>query len=357
MRIVENDTVSRGHCCVQDHRGKISYPLDGYLKKNLQGVKKLIQKDLDYVFIVAGKVGSGKSVFAQLIGHYLSDGKMGVDQVVFTADDFRGQVMKAPRYQCIVWDECFRGASSRASMSATNKTIHSLMQEIRQKNLFIILVLPNFWDLDSYLIRERSKGIFEVYSKLKRTEAGDPDIDRGHFRYYSSSKLIGFMNNQKNRYQWPNRRYADFYGKWTNQYSINGKSVPLLKSRYRYLVGAAEYIKKKNSALGEYGDSPEDAQAAKKMGKYEIYLLNTIYYLLKNKIMTLTQFMKGSGMTEMAMRTFRKNAIEENCMPRITWNNIYKGIFKEEDVPKTNVSKIMNEKKDTKSAQQGVKDE
>jgi hypothetical protein len=218
-------------------------------------------------------------------------------------------------------------------------------------------VLPNFWDLDSYLIRERSKGIFEVYSKLKRTEAGDPDIDRGHFRYYSSSKLIGFMNNQKNRYQWPNRRYADFYGKWTNQYSINGKSVPLLKSRYRYLVGAAEYIKKKNSALGEYGDSPEDAQAAKKMGKYEIYLLNTIYYLLKNKIMTLTQFMKGSGMTEMAMRTFRKNAIEENCMPRITWNNIYKGIFKEEDVPKTNVSKIMNEKKDTKSAQQGVKDE
>lgn len=309
---------------MQDHRGEICYPMDGLLKSNLQKVKKIIKKDLDYVFIVAGKVGSGKSVFAQLIGHYLSGGQLTADQVVFTAEDFREQIMKAPKYQCIIWDECFRGASSRASMSSTNKTIHSLMQEIRQKNLFILLVLPNFWDLDSYLIRERSKGIFEVYARIQKDEAGEPDLQRGLFRYYSSTKLISFMNNAKNRYQWPSRRYCDFYGKWTNQYSINGKSVPLLDNRYRYLVGAKEYLEKKNAALGDYGVDGKPAEE-KVIGKYEMFLLKGIYYLLRNRILNINQVQTAFGMTERNLRTFRDHAIKEEKMPNTTWKGVYEG--------------------------------
>ena len=53
---------------------KIGYYMDGYLKKNLDGVPGFLKKEWDVVGIVSGhgKLGSGKSAMAQNVGYYLA---------------------------------------------------------------------------------------------------------------------------------------------------------------------------------------------------------------------------------------------------------------------------------------------
>ncbi len=119
------------------------YYLNEQLKTNLDLAKGAILKDWDMVFIVDGAEGSGKSVIAQQIGFYC-DPSLTLDRIVFTAEDFKKAVLSANKYQCVIFDEGYAGLSSRQAMSDVNKSLVAMLMEIRQKNLFIIIVLPSF---------------------------------------------------------------------------------------------------------------------------------------------------------------------------------------------------------------------
>lgn len=191
--------------------GKSLY-LDGYLKTNLDIAKHVIKEDWDMVFVVDGIEGSGKSVLAQQIGFYL-DPSLHIDNVVFTPEDFKKAVVKAKKQSCVIYDEAYRGLSARASMSFVNKALVSMMAEIRQKNLFIIIVIPCYFELDKYIALWRSRAMLHVYT-------GDK-FQRGFFSFFNTDRKKKLYIKGKKLYEYLEK--PNFRGRFLKGYAVDEK--------------------------------------------------------------------------------------------------------------------------------------
>jgi len=199
---------------------KVESPKTGYiseyfmetrLKENLDKTAKdvLSKKDKDCFIIVDGAEGSGKSTLALQIGKYV-DPTLDLSRVVFDAESFRQAIFKAKKNQCIVFDEAFNGLSSRSSLSAMNRVLVGLMMQMRQKNLFVIMVLPTFFLLERYAAIFRTKALVHVYESKGI---------RGYFRVYNKKLkkllyLIGKKDYSYNHKSVRTRFYGRFYGKF-----------------------------------------------------------------------------------------------------------------------------------------------
>lgn len=163
-----------------------TYSMSIKLKGNLDNkiIPSLLANDKDYVIVVDGREGSGKSTFAFQIGKYV-DPTLDLSRVVFGPEEFREAILKAKKGQCIVYDEAFTGFSSRASLSPVNRVLVSLSMQMRQKNLFIIIVLPTIFLLDKYMALFRANSLIHVYET--RGKKGKPS-NRGYFKVYNFEK-------------------------------------------------------------------------------------------------------------------------------------------------------------------------
>jgi len=168
---------------------EISLYFDGKLIKGLKKVKKRItKKDHDYVIAIDGEEGSGKSTLANQIAKFI-DPSFDLSRVCMTPLEFSQAIMKAKKGQAIVYDEAFTGLSSRGALSEINKLLVSLMMEMRQKNLFVIIVLPTFFLLDKYVALWRAKCLIHVYMKSSK---------RGYFTFFNrKKKKILYLRGKK----------------------------------------------------------------------------------------------------------------------------------------------------------------
>jgi len=188
---------------------KINYYMDPRLKRNIDNsvLPGLHQKDKDYVFVVDGAEGSGKSWFAFQIGKYI-DNDMDLSQICFTGKDFHKAVLNANKGEVIIYDEAFGGLGSRGALSKINRMLVELMMQMRQKNLCVIIVLPTFYLLDRYVAIFRAKALFHIYESGGR---------RGYFRVFNQKlKKLLYLNGKKNfDYSWPRTDFSGrFYGKF-----------------------------------------------------------------------------------------------------------------------------------------------
>lgn len=185
----------------------IKFYLDERLQARLDRVKVDLKKnDKDCFIALDGNEGSGKSTLALQIGKYV-DPTLNLSRVVFTAEEFRAAILKAKLRQCVIFDEAFTGLSSRASLSGVNKTLISLMMQIRQKNLFVIMVLPTFFLLDKYVALFRSRALIHVYECSGR---------RGYFKVYNQRK-------KKLLYLLGKATYSYSGAKWAVKTSFKGR--------------------------------------------------------------------------------------------------------------------------------------
>jgi len=198
--------------------------MDGYLHKVYNKAKSIITKDWDVVFLVDGTEGGGKSVLAQQ-GAAALDPTFTIAQIAFTPEEFKAAILKSSKYQSVVYDEAYTGLSSRGTMSDINKTLVSMLAEIRQKNLFVFIVMPTFFDLDRYAAIWRSRGLLHIYT--------DKGYGRGYFSYYNKERKKNLYILGKKFYDYRKPR-PNFRGRFTNY----------------YVVDEEEYRKKKLKALG-----------------------------------------------------------------------------------------------------------
>lgn len=138
--------------------------IDGYLQSNLDYIKKDVMKKYDAFLVVSGREGFGKSTLAAQIATYL-DPTYCIERCCFTATQFEKAVNKAKKYDAIIFDETMGYLSSRGAMSHFNKKLIKIMSEMRSKQLFIILCIPNFFELDRYPALHRSTGLIHVYKR------------------------------------------------------------------------------------------------------------------------------------------------------------------------------------------------
>jgi len=148
----------------QPNYSKEGFYLDGILKSNMDYLKKSLYNDYDFFIVVDGRERFGKSTIAAQLAYYL-DPTYNLDRCVFTADQFAEAVEKADKYQAIVFDEAHGYLGSRQSMSKFNRTLIKIMSEMGSKNLIIIIVLPNFFELDKYPAIHRSSCLINVHKR------------------------------------------------------------------------------------------------------------------------------------------------------------------------------------------------
>jgi hypothetical protein len=210
------------------------YYMDGYLEKNLLTAKNVIKKDWDMVFIVDGAEGSGKSVLAMQMAYYC-DPTLTLERIVFTPNTFRKAIIQAKQYQAVIYDEAYTGLSARATMSMINRALVSMLAEIRQKNLFVFVVMPTFFDLDKYVALWRSRALINVYT--------GENFERGYFKFFNKTKKKDLYINGKKFYNY-NKPESNFIGRFTDFYTVDKE----------------EYRKKKKESLLDREKKAEEQQ-------------------------------------------------------------------------------------------------
>jgi energy-coupling factor transporter ATP-binding protein EcfA2 len=200
-----------------------SYHIEPKLIPYLNEVKKNIEKkDRDFVILVDGYEGSGKSTFAQQIGRYL--------------DEFKQSIINAKKGDCIIYDEAVMGLSSADSITRIGRLLKSMMMQMRQKNLFVIIIIPAFFELNKYAVLGRAKGLFHIYEKSGK---------RGFFVGYNKEdmKKIYLMGRKSYSYCWRSYFNGKFYGK--------------------FAIDEAAYRKKKEDALFGMDEEKEDEKSSR----------------------------------------------------------------------------------------------
>lgn len=145
-----------------------SYHLNNSLKSKWDGLREgsLAKRGEDRVYIVDGRERWGKSTFTFQQAKYL-DRSFNIDRICFTPDQFLDQIRNAPEGSVVVFDEAFRGLSSKASQSRVNKKIVEAMMEMGQRNLIVFIVLPTFFLLELYAAVLRTNALFHIYKDKK----------------------------------------------------------------------------------------------------------------------------------------------------------------------------------------------
>src|SRR3990167_9872732 len=198
-------------CCemfpkgVFKHQLSDGYCLDNYLKSNLDHLKKNVTKqDYDGFIVIDGREGYGKSTLASQIAMYL-DNTYNLDRCAFTSEQFVNACNSAKKYQAVVFDETMGYLSSRGAMSKFNRDLIKVMSEMRSKNLFVIMCIPNFFELDKYPALHRSTGLIHVQK-------------RGVFWSYDypSKKKLYLIGKKFYNYNVS----ANFYGSFRKQFSL-----------------------------------------------------------------------------------------------------------------------------------------
>ncbi len=214
------------------------YIAPGFYAQLMRGKEKVIKRDLDRIYVIDGREGeAGKSTLAMQLGYAL-DPTMTLDSIVFKPNDFANALRTFDKGKVIIFDESFRGLSSKGALSKLNKKIIQLLQECRQRNLFIFIVLPSIFILELYVAVFRSQALIHAYSSKK-----------GNRRYYKI-------------YNYTNKKQLYLYGKKYMSYSR-----PKVFKTYRFYkklppcINKEEYEAKKLAAFREEEEEkPEESK-------------------------------------------------------------------------------------------------
>jgi hypothetical protein len=220
------------------------YHIDDKLKKRWDLIKdgKLTKADEDRVYVVDGREGCGKSLFTLQQAAYI-DPSIVEDQelsrITFSTDETLEAIRKTKstptETKAIVFDEAFRGLSSRAALSKNNRKVIQALMEMRQNNLVLFIVLPSYFMLDLYPAVSRSNALFHI-AKKKGTKLRSFHV----YNYQKKAKLydLGIKKG------WSYKIYTAFKGRFTGLWP--GGEV--FKQRY---------IDKKQKSLQSVGDIGE----------------------------------------------------------------------------------------------------
>lgn len=218
------------------------------MKENLDYAKKLLRRDFDVVGVIDGYVGSGKSTLATQMCKYV-DPSFSVDRIAFNSTELLKMVSEAKEGQAIMLDESMSGAHSRRAISKLNTDLVQMMAKIRQKNLFILFVLPSFFDLDKNIAVDRSRFLVHCYTQ---------GLKRGFYTFYGPKR----------------KKYLFIKGKQYYAYNVSPNTYGSFTKGYG--VDEEEYRKRKAADLEQYEEDAEPLSEKDILRKYVIERIDEI---------------------------------------------------------------------------------
>ncbi len=198
--------------------------MDGWLYKNLELLADKISHDMTFLGIIYSstlEVGTGKSVFATQIGEawteivnkkYNLKIPYDIDNLVWRPKDLIDKSMgkngfkKIPKYSYVLVDEW----EDATYWSELGMTLRQFFRKCRQLNLFIMCIIPNWFQLPlSYAV---SRSVFAIDVRF------NDKLDRGFFAFYNfPAKRFLYVNGKRNHNYYAAKptfmgRFPDGYG-------------------------------------------------------------------------------------------------------------------------------------------------
>lgn len=210
--------------------GEAHYYLDDTTYHTLIKKRKLIRKkDNDYLMLVCGDTGTGKSTLAFQLAKAV-DPSFNLSRVAFTPQNFAKVISHATPGQAVLFDEAFSGLSSMGAGKRDGMYLKNIIMECRQRRLFIIIVLPSLWALDKYVLLERAKTCFVTYIKKDR---------RGQCAVFDRNgiKWLELRGRKARDYHVTSPRYRF---RFSGSFSLDKYQCPRIKTPYG-LISQVEF--------------------------------------------------------------------------------------------------------------------
>lgn len=252
---------------------KKSLYIDGFLKKNYDFVKDrvLTHKDL-FICLIDGRSGTGKSTIASQSAYYFDNTATVKKTETFSLTQFEERCKGVKKGESIILDEAFE-LNKRKTQSLANMKILRLLQQIREKQCFIFIVLPFVYDLDKNVIL----GLSDLFIHCYRKDFGR----RGQYSVYDRHKLKKLWLHCRQTYSYSLKvAKPNFRGRFTQQFMTNYKA----------------YVEKKNKTLEE-AEKKEESK-----NKYVIQR-NKLIYAMRKKGIPVKDICKGVGLKQRIVYT------------------------------------------------------
>ena len=236
---------------ITDKNGVERFSLSTRLFKVVERIQEKIHKEDSMVLgILWGGVGSGKSVKAQHIGYAINKPKeLDINKVAFDKDEFIEAVLDS-RKEVVIGDEGIALFFSRGSMTKGGRLMAELMAQCRQKNLCMIICVPELLSID-YLILESANFVGYVWESKKEIN-GKPVSIKGNLALYPAivgndykMKVVHYLRTKKRN------PHAKIFR--PNPYLTEpGNPIGKTFKEVWYPVGEKDYRIKKESILQKY---------------------------------------------------------------------------------------------------------
>ena len=195
-------------------------------------VSEKLQQDYDHFSVISGLEGTGKSTLTSLLAVIVSP-TMSMGHVCYEPEDFIKALTIAKKGDTVWLDESALILFSRESMGKDNRKITKLFTICRQLNLHLIICIPNFFVIDSYVRDHRVSNLIHIFK-------------RGFFINYNREAV----------------RIISHIGK--NHKNVSAVKVPNGKFYHGYY----------NKAFGEANDLTKEAYERKKTENMNAHLKN-----------------------------------------------------------------------------------
>jgi len=264
-----------------------------FLYQNLDFMAEKITKDMTFLAVFFSstlEVGTGKSVLATQTGEAWTDlvnRKYGLNieftarNLVFKPEHLIERAFEVPKYSCIILDEW----EDATYWSKLGVTLRRFFRKCRQLNLFMIIIIPNWFQLPlNYAV---SRSIFAIDIKF------DENLDRGNYDFYTfgSKKNLYIKGKKMHNY---NVQRADFKGHFLDGYGIPREA----------------YIKAKEKDMKEDDEQESNAMTPERMRRELILKMIKKFPKIK-----MVDFANLTGVTPKTICEWKKGDKQGNNTP------------------------------------------
>jgi len=195
------------------------------------------EQDMDGLIVVDGSEASVQHILALQVGKYLSN----TVRIVSDDKSFRKAVIAGLKYDCIIYDMTFEDV--RKSTDLIN-----VLDDIVQKNMFIILIVPTFFDLPKPISAFKSKFLLHAWTKGNWTKE---NFESGYFSAYDYKKKQELYTKGKKTYTYSLVK-PNFKGRFTNEMDAELEKE-MRKQRQKHVDEHKKGIKKAPKYLWDIG--------------------------------------------------------------------------------------------------------
>ncbi len=253
----------------------------------LEAAKKdCIFKDLDFVMIIFGGVGTGKSTLGRLCCRYFSNERFNPrEHMVRDAADIKRVMNNAKKNDAIVFDEASGIFASTDVMTKKTKYAQLVLDVCRQKNLLIIIIAPQMNRLSASIAIDRTKIALRTFLHRKTRR-------KGKFAFYGTRLKSELYELSKKKHG----KIDMVRPKWHGEF---GKDI----------TGEEEYRRVKdetlNMVLDSFGTKKEKEEEKRKTpAQIESDFIKSLIVYHKNK--TSTEIAKIINIHPASVRRIRK---------------------------------------------------